>query len=85
MELRTPSPVSPGEDARLSIGVLMGGQTMQHIKFNSLSYLQRLLAQIKLLFRRKPEPEDPYAYRAAPLRRPPHGRSGAAVAELDEE
>jgi hypothetical protein len=45
----------------------------------------QLLAQIKLLFRRKPEPEDPYAYRAAPLRRPPHGRSGAAVAELDEE
>jgi hypothetical protein len=58
---------------------------MQHIKFNSLSYLRRLLAQIKLLFYRKPEPEDPYAYRTAPLRRPPHGRSGAAVAELDEE
>jgi hypothetical protein len=58
---------------------------MQHIKFNSLSYLRRLLAQIKLLFRRKPEAEDPHAYRTAPLRRPPHGRSGAAVAELDEE
>jgi hypothetical protein len=58
---------------------------MRHIKFNSLSYLQRLLAQIKLLFRRKPEPEDPYAYRTAPLRRPPQGKSGAAVAELDEE
>jgi hypothetical protein len=58
---------------------------MQHIKFNSLSYLRRLLAQLKLLSRRKPEPEDPYAYRAAPLRRPPNGRSGAAVAELDEE
>jgi hypothetical protein len=58
---------------------------MQLIKFNSLSYLRRLLAQIRLLFRRKPEPEDPYAYRAAPLRHPPHGRSGAAVAELDEE
>jgi hypothetical protein len=38
-----------------------------------------------LLFRRKPEPEDPYAYRAAPLRRPPQGKSGSAVAELDEE
>jgi hypothetical protein len=58
---------------------------MQHIKFNSLSYLRRLLAQLKLLLRRKPEPEDPHAYRAAPLRRPPRGRSGAAVAELDEE
>lgn len=44
---------------------------------------------IELLKRRRnrprPEPEDPYAYRMAPLRRPPHGRSGAAVAELDEE
>ena len=58
---------------------------MQQIKFNSLSHLRKLLAQIRLLFRRKPEPEDPYAYRTAPLRRPPHGRSGAAVAELDEE
>ena len=58
---------------------------MRELKFNSLSYLRRLLAQLKLLFHRKPEPEDPYAYRTAPLRRPPHGKSGAAVAELDEE
>jgi len=58
---------------------------MKHIKFNSISYLRRLLAQMKMLFRRKPEPEDPYAYRTAPLRRPPNSRSGAAVAELDEE
>ena len=58
---------------------------MRQIKFNSLSYLRRLLAQIKLLFRRKPEPDDPHADRTAPLRRPPHGRSGAAVAEPDEE
>jgi hypothetical protein len=58
---------------------------MQHTKFKSLSYLRRLLAQLKLLLRRKPEPEDPHAYRTAPLRHPPHGRSGAAVAELDEE
>jgi len=58
---------------------------MRQIKFDSLSYLRRLLAQLKLLFRRKPEPEDPFAYRTAPLRRPPHGKSGAAVAELDEE
>jgi hypothetical protein len=62
-----------------------GERPMRHIKFNSLSYLRRLLAQIKLLFRRKPEPEDPHAYRPAPLHHPPHGRSGAAVAELDEE
>ncbi len=58
---------------------------MERLKFSSLSYLRRLLAQIRLLFRRKPEPEDPYAYRTAPLRRPPRGRSGAAVADLDEE
>ncbi len=51
----------------------------------STSGLQRLLDRLKRLFRRKPEPEDPYAYRTAPLRRPPNSRSGAAVAELDEE
>jgi hypothetical protein len=58
---------------------------MRQIGFHLLSYLRRLLAQIKLLFRRKPEPEDPRAYRTAPLRHPPHGRSGAAVAELEDE
>lgn len=58
---------------------------MQQKKSGTLSYLRRLPAQLKLLFRPKPEPEDPYAYRTAPLRHPPHGRSGAAVAELDEE
>ena len=49
------------------------------------SRLQRILERLKQIFRRKPEPEDPYAYRTAPVRRPPHGRSGSAVAELDEE
>ncbi len=58
---------------------------MQQKKSESLSYLRTLLARLRLLFRRKPEPEDPYAYRTAPLRHPPHGRSGSAVAELDEE
>ncbi len=58
---------------------------MQKKKSQSLSYWQRLLERLRLLFRRKPEPEDPYAYRTAPLRRPPQGKSGAAVAELDEE
>ena len=58
---------------------------MQQLKFNSLSYLRRLFAQIKNLFRPKAEPEDPYASFAAPLRRPPQNKSGAAVAELDEE
>ena len=58
---------------------------MQQNKSGSLSYWRRLLERLRLLFRRKPEPEDPYAYRTAPLRHPPHGRSGSAVAELDEE
>jgi hypothetical protein len=31
------------------------------------------------------EPEDPHAYRMAPLRRPPNKGGAAAVAELDEE
>lgn len=30
------------------------------------------------------EPEDPYAYRMAPLRRPPGKGGAAAVAELDD-
>ena len=51
----------------------------------SVSPMRKLVDALKRLFRRKPEPEDPYAYRTAPLRRPPHGRSGAAVAELDEK
>jgi len=52
---------------------------------DSVSYLQGLLNRLKWLFRRKPKPEDPYAYRTVPLRHPPNSRSGAAVAELDEE
>jgi hypothetical protein len=51
----------------------------------SASLIQRLLNKLKRLVQRKPEPEDPYAYRMAPVKRPPHGRSGAAVAELDEQ
>ena len=53
----------------------------------SSSYLQRLLDRLKRLIQRKPKPEheDPYAYSMAPLKRPPGGRSGAAVAEIEEE
>ena len=46
---------------------------------------RQVLERLKRFFRREPEPEDPYAYRTAPVKRPPRGRSGAAVAELDEE
>jgi hypothetical protein len=51
------------------------------------SLLRRLLERMARLLRRRPEPEpeDPFAYRTAPLRRPPLNRSGAAVAELDED
>jgi hypothetical protein len=58
---------------------------MQPKKSQSRSYWKKLLDRLKQLFRPKHEPEDPYAYRTAPLRHPPHGRSGSAVAELDEE
>jgi len=38
-------------------------------------------------FGRKPpsSPADPYAYVTAPLRRGPKGRSGAAVAEIEDD
>jgi hypothetical protein len=51
----------------------------------SSSNLQRLLERLRSMFRRKPEPEDPYSYRMAPIRRPRPGRSGAAVAEIEED
>ena len=50
--------------------------------------LRKLLDRLKRFFmpRIEPtEPEDPYAYRMAPLRRPPSKGGAAAVAELDEE
>ena len=50
------------------------------------SKLQILLDFLKRLLRRKPAPpSDPYAYAMAPLRRGPKGRSGAAVAEIEED
>lgn len=44
-----------------------------------LDFLRRMLG------RRPASPGDPYAYSMAPLRRGPKGRSGAAVAEIDED
>jgi hypothetical protein len=32
-----------------------------------------------------PPPADPYAYRMAPVRRGPKGRSGAAIAEIEDD
>lgn len=45
----------------------------------ALDFLKRLLG-------RKPSaPGDPYAYVTAPVRRGPTGRSGAAVAEIEQD
>jgi hypothetical protein len=41
---------------------------------------------IKRLLRKRPaQPGDPYAYVPAPVRRGPKGRSGAAVAEIEDD
>jgi hypothetical protein len=41
---------------------------------------------LKRLFGRKPaQPGDPYAYVMAPVHRGPKGRSGAAVAEIEDD
>jgi hypothetical protein len=45
-----------------------------------LDFLRRLLGK-----KTPPLPEDPYSYRMAPVRRGPKGRSGAAVAEPEED
>ncbi len=44
-----------------------------------LDFLKRLLG------RKSAPPGDPYAYAMAPVRRGPKGRSGAAVAEIEED
>jgi len=50
------------------------------------SRLGVLLDFFKRLLGRKPaQPGDPYAYVTAPIRRGPKGRSGAAVAEIEDD
>jgi len=51
------------------------------------SRLRALLDSLARLFGKKPPqtPGDPYAYRMAPVRRGPAGRSGAAVAEPEDD
>ena len=50
------------------------------------SRLRVVLDFLKRLIGRKPaQPGDPYAYVMAPVRRGPKGRSGAAVAEIEED
>jgi len=50
------------------------------------SRLRVVIDFLKRLLGRKPAPPgDPYAYVMAPVRRGPKGRSGAAVAEIDDD
>jgi hypothetical protein len=54
------------------------------------SRFRLVLDSLKRLLGKKPAPPadpyaDPYAYVTAPLRRGPKGRSGAAVAEIEED
>jgi hypothetical protein len=46
----------------------------------ALDFLKRLLGRTPPF-----PPGDPYSYAMAPLRRGPKGRSGAAVAEIEED
>jgi len=45
----------------------------------ALDFMKRLLGKTTA------PPGDPYAYVMAPVRRGPRGRSGAAVAEIEED
>lgn len=50
------------------------------------SRLRSMIEFFKRLLRRRPAaPGDPYAYVMAPVRRGPKGRSGAAVAEVEDD
>ena len=53
------------------------------------SLMKKLQDSLRRLLGRKPSsdppPADPYAYRMAPVRRGPKGRSGAAVAEIEDD
>jgi hypothetical protein len=50
------------------------------------SRIRIVLDFLKRLLGKKPsQPGDPYAYVMAPVRRGPKGRSGTAVAEIEED
>jgi hypothetical protein len=50
------------------------------------SLRQALMDQLRRIVRKKQPPEgDPYAYVTAPLHRGPKGRSGSAVAEIEDD
>jgi hypothetical protein len=54
---------------------------------NKKSLMKRFQDLARRILGRKPSPPpaDPYAYRMAPVRRGPKGRSGAAVAEIEDD
>jgi hypothetical protein len=54
-------------------------------KSKGRTLLQTLKALMQRLRRKSPPPGDPYAERLVPVRRGPKGRSGAAVAEPEED
>jgi hypothetical protein len=51
------------------------------------SRLRTILEALRRMLGKKPTPPpgDPYAYTMAPLRRGPKDRSGAAVAEIEDD
>jgi hypothetical protein len=50
------------------------------------SLMKKLEDAIRRLLRQQPpQPEDPYAYVMAPVGTGPKGRSGAAVAEIEDD
>lgn len=54
--------------------------------FERQSRLKAALDFLKRLLGKRPgQPGDPYAYVMAPVRRGPKGRSGAAVAEVEDD
>ena len=54
---------------------------------NKKSLMKRLKDLARRMLGREPSPPpaDPYAYSMAPVRRGPKGRSGAAVAEIEDD
>ncbi len=58
---------------------------MDHTKHGSK--FKRLMDALRRLWHKKEKPPegDPYAYVGAPMRRGPKGRSGAAVAEIEDD
>ena len=53
---------------------------------NKASRFRAALEFLKRLLGKKPaQPGDPYAYVMSPLKRGPKGRSGAAVAEIEND